>query len=235
MAGLSAAWQGMVFFLGEERVMTMMTIEIVVEGVTAMLIHRATEEGLGGGTRPNLLNEKEDPRATAGKAVYRLPKSQQLAVPGAAFARMAREAGGAHKARGTRKSLKYIVPAAMIVLDELCPLYLRDRKTPIVDFEVDSRPVTIPATKGRVMRHRARLNEWVAKVRIRLNEDIMAESIARQLFVEGLQQIGIGDFRPEKGGPFGTASIVEWEIVSDAKLKTTAQKRNGGLRPEASQ
>jgi hypothetical protein len=208
----------------------MLTLEIWAEGVTSMLIHRATEEALTGATRTNTIQEREDPRTIAGKAVYRMPKSQQLAMPGAAFARMAREAGGSHKAKGSRKSLKFIVPAALLVLDELCPFFLHDRKTPIVDFEVDARPVTIPSTKGRVMRYRARLNEWSVRVHFRLNEAIMGEAIARQLFVEGLQQIGLGDYRPEKGGPFGTASIVSWKIVSDAPAKTTAQARNGGRR-----
>jgi len=207
----------------------MIQILIWCEGMSSLLMNRATEEALGGGkkTRTNTIGEVEDPRTVAGKAVYRLLGSQQLAVPGAAFSRLVREAGGSHKAKGSRKSLKYIVPAAVLVLDDLCGLFLRDRKTPVVDFEVDSRPVTIPATKGRVMRHRARANEWTVPVRVRINEQIMAEATVRQLFAEGGQQIGIGDFRPEKGGPFGTWDIVSWEVVSDAKAKTSAQLRNG--------
>jgi hypothetical protein len=150
-----------------------------------------------------------------------------IAFPGSAFARMLREAGGSHKARGQRKSLKYVVPAAVIVLEDLYGFYLKDRKTLVVDFEVDSRPVTIPATKGRIMRHRARLNEWVLKPTIRINEEILAESMVRQLFAEGTAQIGLGDYRPEKGGPFGVSQIVEWKVISDAKAPTVAQQRNG--------
>jgi hypothetical protein len=206
----------------------MMTVELWTEGTTPLLMHRATEEGLGGaGARANTLKSAEDPRLIAGRAVYRLPGTEQLAVPGGAFARMLREAGGAHKARGSRKSVKFLVPAAVLCLDELCGLYQRDRRTPVIDFEVDSRPVTIPATKGRVMRHRARLNEWAVRVMLRINDDLMAEAMVRQLFAEGVQQIGIGDFRPEKGGPFGTSSIVAWDVVSDPKPKTEAQRRNG--------
>jgi hypothetical protein len=206
----------------------MITIKVITEGVTPMLLHRATEEALSGGDgkRANVLQEREDPRVVCEKAIYRMPNSQQIAMPGGAFARMAREAGGAHKIKGSRKSVKYLVPAAMIVMDDLVPLFLKDRRTPITDFEVDSRPVTIPATKGRVMRHRARLNEWVAVVTVRLNETIIAEQILRQLFNEGLQQIGLGDFRPERGGPFGTSAIVAWNVISDAKPLSVAQKRN---------
>jgi hypothetical protein len=203
----------------------MMTIEVWLEGVTPILLNRATEEALSGETRRNTIQEREDPRTIAGRAVYRFPNNQ-LAFPGAGIARMMREAGGSHKARGSRKSLKYIVPAAVLVTDDLCGFCLRDRKTLVTDFEVDSRPVTIPATKGRVMRHRARLNEWSLRVTLRLNETIMAEPVARQLIAEGSKQIGLGDYRPEKGGPFGTSSIVAWTVVSIPKAPTEAQKRN---------
>lgn len=210
--------------------MAFRVIEIWVEGMTALLQHRATEEALEGSTRSNSPTEKEDPRDICERTIYRVANDgNQIAIPGGAFARMLREAGGAHKAKGSRKSLKYLVPAATIVLDDLCGLYLRDRVTPITDFEVDSRPVTIPATKGRVMRHRARFNEWACLVHLRINDEILAEGIVRQMFSEGLQQIGIGDFRPEKGGPFGTSSIVSWLVISDPVAKTAAQRRNSEL------
>jgi hypothetical protein len=208
----------------------MITIECWLEGTTPMLLHRATEEALSGKTRTNTVDQEQNPRDIAGKCVYRM-EHNQLAIPGGAIARMIREAGGAHKSKGSRKSLKFIVPASVLVLDDLCPLFLKDRKALAVDFEVDSRPVTIPATKGRVMRHRARLNEWAVRSRIRINETIMSEAIVRQLVIEGAQQIGLGDFRPEKGGPFGTAAIVEWKTLSEPKPATESAARNGKMRP----
>jgi hypothetical protein len=33
-----------------------------------------------------------------------------------------------------------------------------------------------------------------------------------QLFEEGGRRIGIGDFRPERGGPYGRFAIVSWEM-----------------------
>ncbi len=202
-------------------------VEIWLEGQTPMLLHRATEEALAPSpSRKNSVTMPEDPRVICGKAVYRMPDSKHLAIPGAAIMRLLREAGGAHKSRGSRKSLKYIVPAAVLVTDELCGLYLNDRKTKLIDFEVDSRPVTIPATKGRVMRHRARCNEWSCKATIRILDDLLDEGTVRQLLTEGVQQIGLGDFRPEKGGPFGTSHLVQWTVLGDRPLNS-AQKRNG--------
>lgn len=211
----------------------MLYVKVWVEGTMALLSNRMADGALdGGGTRKNMPGEREDPRDVAEKGVYRLPAAKantkgQLALPGAAIARMLREAGGAHKAKGSRKSLKYIIPAAVLVQDELCGLFLHDRKTPIHDFEVDSRPVVIPATKGRVMRHRARFNEWSCCVTMRINETLLDPAQVRTMLAEGIEQIGLGDFRPEKGGPFGVGSIVEWTVISDPKPKTSAQQRNG--------
>jgi len=211
--------------------MSFVIIEAWGEGVTPMLAHRATEEALQGSTRSNNPVEREDPRVVCEKAVYRLEPSEpgepgQLAFPGSAIARMLREAGGSHKSKGSRKSLKYLVPAAVIVLDDLCSLYLPDRKTPMVDYEVDSRPVTIPATKGRIIRHRARFNRWTFRVQMRINEDILEEAMIRRLMTEGLQQIGLGDYRPERGGPFGTSDLVSWER-RNVRPVNAADERNG--------
>ena len=191
-------------------------VEAWITGLQPMLQNRATEEALSGQTRTNNAGERETPRDQAARCLYRIANDGgQIAVPGGAIARMLREAGGSHKSKGSRKSLKFIVPAAVIVMDDLCGLYLPDRKTPIVDFEVDSRPVTIPATKGRIMRHRARFERWSLKVTLRINTDILAEAMIRQLMAEGIQQIGIGDFRPEKGGPFGIGSVTSWSVLDD--------------------
>jgi hypothetical protein len=222
------AWRGFSLTTGAN----MLEIQVWVEGVTALLQHRATEESLMGEHRANTPVERADPRDVCEKALYRLMPSRQIAVPGAAFARMVREAGGSHKAKGSRKSLKYLVPSAVLVLDDLCGLYLRDRKTPIKDFEVDSRPVVIPSTKGRVIRHRARFNEWSCKIHLRINDSILDEKTVRMLFSEGLQQIGIGDFRPERGGPFGVSSLTEWKLLGEERDLTPAQRRNSGRRPD---
>src|SRR3990167_9234509 len=98
--------------------MNLKQIEIWFEGAAPMLQNRATAEALSGKTRSNSPGSEENPRDVAERAVYRLP-NKQLAIPGAAVARMIREAGGAYKAKGSRKSLKYLVPAAVLVLDEL--------------------------------------------------------------------------------------------------------------------
>jgi hypothetical protein len=214
--------------------MAFILIDAWIVGTSPMLQNRATEEALSGKTRSNNPGEPDDPRDIAEKKVYRLP-SRQLAMPGAAFARMLREAGGSHKSKGSRKSIKYLVPSAVQVLDELCGLYLEDRKTPLKEFEVYSVPVTIPATKGKIMCHRARFNSWSTKVTLRVNNDILDQQMVRRLMIEGTQQIGLGDWRPEKGGSFGMSDVVEWKIVSSKPPLTVAERHAGGLKPASAE
>lgn len=208
-------------------------IEAWIEGVMPLLQYRFNEiaqasvpGGSGRGTRKSITAiDPETPRQIAESHAYREngPESP-LVFPGAAIMRLLREAGSNHKERGTRKSLKYRVPAAVLVTSEFIELYNEDRATRLVTFEVDSRSAVNPSTKGRIMVHRPRLEEWSAKMQIRINESLMSESIVRQLLSEGGQQIGIGAFRPERGGPYGLFDVVAWDVI-DARQATSLGRK----------
>lgn len=157
-----------------------------------------------------MLVSRGTPREEASKVAY-VDQHGHFYLPGAAIARLIREAGGNHKLKGSRRSAKFVVPAAVIVVEDTITLCNGDGKTPVTAFEVDSRPVTIPATKGRIMRHRPRFDCWLASFNLRINELLLPPDFIHQLLVEGGQQIGVGDFRPEKGGPFGTFNVTRWE------------------------
>lgn len=150
--------------------------------------------------------------------------------------RLLRDAGSAHKQRGSRKSCKYIVPAAVRVVEDQIPLYEVNGIHPLEDFEVDSRAVVIPSTKGRIMRHRPRCDEWVARFHLVINEDVLGVDTIRQFLDEGGQRIGIGDFRPEKGGPFGVFQVNLWEELEQplsAPAPKTTDAKSKPKRPKA--
>ena len=188
----------------------MQTFLATIEGTTSLLQHRFGEsaEGSAAKSTRRVVMESSTPRAEAEKVEYKAEDGTYY-MPGAAFSRLLREAGGGHKLKGSRKSAKYVVPSAVLIMDDRVTL-LDVTNKPLKKYEVDSRPVVIPATKGRVMRHRPRHDSWRAKVLIRVNDQLLSSAFVHQLLVEGGQQIGVGDFRPEKGGPFGTFAVVEW-------------------------
>lgn len=201
--------------------------EVWIQGTAPMLQHRFSEDAevsSGKGTRRVQIN-KETPREQAEKVCYRETNgngqtSGALYFPGASISRAMREAGSAHKQKGSRKSIKYIVPAAAIVVEDAMPLFVappsktHPKPKRVKDFEVDSRRVVIPSTKGAIMRHRPRLDEWASRFTLRINEDVLDEETIKMLLDEsGLQQ-GLGDFRPSCGGPFGTFTVVSWKEIT---------------------
>lgn len=186
----------------------MKLFNVEIRGDTPLLQHRFGEEAEQSGASRKVLVTRGTPREEAEKVCYR-DKDGKFYHPAAAIGRLLREAGGNHKLRGSRKSAKYVVPAAVLVMGDIIHINNGTGK-PIEDFEVDSRPVTIPATKGKVMRHRPRFDQWSARFTIRINETILPVEFVQTLLGEGGVQIGIGDYRPEKGGPFGTFQVTSW-------------------------
>ncbi len=187
----------------------MKTVEVTIKGITPLLQHRFTEKSEQPGVTRPVLDQPRDPRAEAEQYAYRNGSSYYF--PGAAIARLLREAGGSHKLKGNRKSIKYIVPAAVIVSSDAITILKNDCKSKVTKFEVDSRPVVIPATKGRIMRHRPRWDAWAAKFILEIDPEVLTVELIHQLLTEGGTRIGIGDYRPERGGPFGRFRVTSWK------------------------
>lgn len=189
----------------------MKTVEATIEGLAAILMHRFGEQAEVEAEARAVKLDYATPADAAERTAYRNTDGS-LYIPGAAIARLLREAGGGHKQRGTRKSLKYIVPAAVIVTDETVGLH-DVAGEPLTEIEVDSRPVTIPATKGRIMRHRARVEKWRASFTLEIDETVLDAATIHQLLEEGGRRIGVLDYRPEKGGPYGRFGVVRWDVI----------------------
>lgn len=185
------------------------TATATVRGLTpGLLMHRWTENAEAEAATRLVNEDRGTARDQAERAAYRAP-DDTLYVPAQCFQRLLIEAGKPHKQRGSRSSLRWIVPAAVIVTAEVIPLTDSEGK-PLADFEVDSRPVVIPATKGRVMRHRPKIEQWQASIPLEVDTDILPTSMIHQLLEEGGRRLGIGDYRPEKTGPYGRFAIISW-------------------------
>ena len=194
--------------------------EAVIIGTSPLLQHRFSESAEGEvqrKTRKNLAPEPILPRTEAEKAAYRMEETGQLYMPSMAISRLLRESGSDHKLKGSRKSAKFVVPSSVFIDDEVLMLLNPEDGKPLMDFEVDSRPVVIPSTKGRIMRHRPRLDSWALSVILRVDTESLGENFIRELLIEGGMRRGLGDFRPEKGGPFGRFHLTSWKPLGDWK------------------
>jgi len=183
-------------------------VKVEIRGTAPLLIHRFTEQAESARKTRRIEVSNTDPREEAKKNAYIAPDGtyyfSAFAIPNAMSS-----AGSNHKGTGTRRTLRFIVPSAVRM--ERDTVTILNGTGPAKDFEVDSRPVTIPATKGRIMRHRPRFDQWGARFMMSVDDETLSLEMAHQLLSEAGQNIGIGDFRPEKRGPFGTFRVTHFD------------------------
>ena len=192
-----------------------MQIYCTIEGVSPLLMNRFTEEAemsVSTTVKKVTKSTKGTPREQAEKKAYKDEKGV-LYIPSANVYAAIIQAGkfmklGKSKVTTTKSSL---IPAAMVINEMVCSLNTKD-------FEVDSRSVVIPSTGGRIMAHRPRLDEWKLSFSIDLfDEDILSADIVRMVIDDAGRKIGLGDFRPDRKGPFGRFVVTNWKVEKDKK------------------
>lgn len=146
---------------------------------------------------------KMDASEQAEHSAYRDEATKQLYIPGVAFQRALVNAAKWSKGKG-RASLQNEICACVMVTPE-CALLGTTK------FLVDSRPVVIAATKGRILRHRPRLDTWQATLEIEYDPTLLKESQLRKVVDDAGSRVGLLDFRPERKGPYGRFTVVNWK------------------------
>jgi hypothetical protein len=146
--------------------------------------------------------EKKTKEEQAEYAAYRDPESGELYIPGIAIQRALVGAAVYSKGKG-RASLQKVVAACVIVSPERCGLGIKD-------YIIDSRPVVVPATKGRIIRHRPRLDGWKVTFEIEYDDTLLTDKQLRKVVDDAGSRVGLLDFRPERKGPFGRFMVTEW-------------------------
>src|SRR5205809_7787932 len=90
-------------------------VQARIEGMSTLIQCRFAEESEQPAPTRSVKIDRGTPRQQAEKVVYR-ENSSGFYFPQSYLARMLREAGAGHRQQSTRRSVKYIVPAAVIIL-----------------------------------------------------------------------------------------------------------------------
>lgn len=186
----------------------MKSVKVTLSGISPLLIHRFGESA----EIPQTLKKgsKKDfgtPREQAEGSAYR-DEDGKLWVPSSWVTGTIRAVASDYKLRNTRKSVKSVSGGAIIPADE--KLYFTENYY-IKDIEVDQRPVVIQ--RARIMRCRARLEKWTLDCNLEVDEEILPVEDVHQILTDAGRRSGIGDFRPQKGGPFGRFQITSWQVL----------------------
>lgn len=190
----------------------MFNIHVTIEGTTPLLMNRFSEENevkVSSGVSKVAVGTRGTPREQAEKKAYK-DSDGMLYIPGPNIFACIIQAGKYHK-NGKSKvtTLKSsLIPAGMALSKIVCPLGTKD-------FEVDSRSVVIPATGGRIMAHRPRLDEWSLSFTLEVDEDMFSAEFARLVIDDAGRKIGLGDFRPDRKGPFGKFVVTGWKVIKE--------------------
>jgi hypothetical protein len=175
----------------------MRTVSVAIKGVSPILMHAFPMV-------PIEALEKKSPQEQAEIAAYRDPETRGLYVPAVALQRCFVNGATYSKGKGRASLQKNVAACVLIGPEERLAL---GQET----FTVDARPIVVPATKGRVMRYRPRLDSWELAFTIDFDENLLTEAQMRRIVDDSGSRVGLLDFRPEKKGPFGRFMVTNWQ------------------------
>lgn len=181
----------------------MQIINVKIAGLTPLLVNRFHEDAqLEASSQTHSRKERALPEEDAKMRLYWTEETgpyfpaenlRQSLIAAASRHKIGRKAAG-----GDMAAAIYIAPYAMQIAG---------------DWIVDSRPVVIPATRGRIIRHRPIFQNWSIQFELAVDVDLVDLHLVRRILDDAGNYVGIGDFRPQKKGPHGRFSVVSWEIV----------------------
>lgn len=190
-----------------------MRIIIEVQGTSPLLMNRFTEENeiaVSSGVSQSVNATGKTPRDLATPKLYVDKDTGVLQVPGTAIFGTIINAGAFHKIGKkqvtTQKSS--LVPAGIQVEELVCSLGTKD-------WEVDSRSVVNPATRGRRMCHRPRLDKWSLTFTLLVDETMFGPDLVRAIVDDAGKKVGLLDYSPRHRGPFGKFVVVKWKVEKD--------------------
>jgi hypothetical protein len=175
----------------------MKTVSVEIKGLSPLLMHAFPMV-------PIEALEKKPAEDQAELVAYRDPVTKGLYVPATAIQRCLINGATYSKGKGRGSLQKNAAACLLIGPEERLPLG-------VDTYTVDARPIVVPATKGRVMRYRPRLDTWALTFTIDYDENLLTEAQVRRIVDDSGSRVGLLDFRPEKKGPFGRFVVTSWK------------------------
>lgn len=192
-------------------------IKVVLEGVgRGLLMHRFCIENYENQVKRSK-TAKMSPEEEAEKVAYRiesLDKSEkgQLCLTAEQFMGSLISAGASFKRVGNGKNTyKNALSGYLDISPDFIGLTDANGK-PLKNYKVDSRPVVIKATKGRIIRHRPFIEAgWRAEFTILISDDSISLEVVKAILEEAGRSKCVGDYRPR----FGQFHVISAEKIAE--------------------
>lgn len=186
----------------------MLRIQVTIKGISPYVPHRFTQEAAEAATNANRVISSlgnQTPYERAQSFLYTDADGKPIVIQPAIFGSII-DAGKFFKLGKSKMTTQQtsLVPAYMAVTGTYFPLIHKEPWT------VDTRPVRIPATGGRILEHRPCFGDWQTSFEVEIYPGV-DENLARNLIDAAGLRIGIGDMRPAKRGPYGRFKVIRWK------------------------
>ena len=195
-----------------------MRIAIEIQGVTALICNKFTDAAqlaASGGSRSSAAaGDRGTPLEIADSKLYR-DVDGTISIPQPNLLRSIVDGGQFHKAGRSKITTQKssLIYACVDIEGTMISIVHKE------PWRVDSRPVRIPSTGGRILAHRPMFDDWRLAFTVILDTDIIGANLLRQIIDDSGRRIGLGDFRPGCKGPFGKFVVVKWDIEKELPLR----------------
>lgn len=179
-------------------------VKIRIEGISPLIMHRfAVDDDL---TQKISKSKKKDQKRTQDDVKQYLYTNEdgKLVQPSTHIIGCMKKAGAKFLITGGGKqTYKNIIGSGAVIINP--DMILHEKQ----EWEVDKRAVVIK--QARIIRERPILKKWSLTFEAEYDEDEIPKSTLNEILEHAGKRVGIGDFRPEKGGPYGRFMITEFK------------------------
>jgi len=175
--------------------------KITIEGTSPLLMNRPSM--LIGDISKDKKPLTNDYEGQAKQKLYINPKGK-LYQPSTHFMGALIEAGKHKKVVGKGKATYSKICGYAAQIEEF------EIPHEIQEWEVFTVLAVNPNTKGRNPLSRPMLKKWKLTFHVVFDDSEIQPSIMKELFDIAGRIVGIGDWRPQKKGPYGKFQVVEW-------------------------
>lgn len=198
----------------------MKDITVEIQGITPLICNRFTEAAqaaASSATRGAINGDKGSAHEQAEQKLYTNDAGEPC-IPQPNIFRCIIDGGTFFKAGKSKVTTikSSLIPACMSVEGVMIPIRHSNPWT------VDTRPVRIPSTGGRILTHRPMFEDWALEFVMCLDETFIGVKLMREIVDASGMRIGLGDFRPACKGPFGKFVVTQWS-VQDAAMPMAAE------------
>jgi hypothetical protein len=190
--------------------MNVIGIEIHIRGITPLMLNRFSDEQAmiaSGGTRgSSAAADRGTPLEIAQSKLY-LGLNGKPMIPQPNLMRCIVDGGYFHKIGKKQVTTKESSLVYACLNIEGVEIAIRHKQP----WKVDTRPVVIPATKGRILAHRPMFDDWELHFSVELDTTIMGTGLLRKIIDDAGKRIGLAELRPAKKGPYGRYVVVLWQ------------------------